>query len=223
VPAPPEYPPGRGLLAGKTVLITAAAGTGIGFATAKRCTEEGARVAITDIHERRLRESAAEIGAHAVLANVTSQDDVDRCFADVLGEFGHRRAREQRRPQWAARLQEMTDEQWTSVLDVTLTGTMRPRAALGHMGRRSGKRSSTTRREVVGWRARRGQSHYAAAKAGVMALTLRRDRVRRPGRHIRAVAPSCDARPSRQVTTGLIAQLDPGAFGRAAGPWESRT
>ena len=55
VPAPPEYPPGRGLLAGKTVLVTAAAGTGIGFATAKRCVEEGARVAITDIHERRLR------------------------------------------------------------------------------------------------------------------------------------------------------------------------
>jgi 3-oxoacyl-[acyl-carrier protein] reductase len=33
-PTPPPYPPGRNLLAGKTVLITAAAGTGIGFATA---------------------------------------------------------------------------------------------------------------------------------------------------------------------------------------------
>jgi 3-oxoacyl-[acyl-carrier protein] reductase len=55
VPVPPEYPPGRGLLAGKTVLVTAAAGSGIGFATAKRCVEEGAQVAITDIHERRLR------------------------------------------------------------------------------------------------------------------------------------------------------------------------
>ena len=68
------------------MLVTAAAGTGIGFATAKRCVEEGARVAITDIHERRLRESADELGAHAVLANVTSQDDVDRCFADVIAD-----------------------------------------------------------------------------------------------------------------------------------------
>ena len=46
------------LLAGKTVLVTAAAGTGIGFAAAKRCAEEGARVALSDRHERRLAESA---------------------------------------------------------------------------------------------------------------------------------------------------------------------
>src|SRR3989449_6691583 len=85
----PPYPTAHGLLEGKNVLVTAAAGTGIGFATAKRCVEEGARVAITDIHARRLAESAAELGAHAVLANVTSQDDVDQCFADVLGAFGH--------------------------------------------------------------------------------------------------------------------------------------
>ena len=39
--AAPDYVPGHGLLAGKAVLVTAAAGTGIGFATAKRCLEEG--------------------------------------------------------------------------------------------------------------------------------------------------------------------------------------
>ena len=58
----PPYPAsGKQLLAGKTVLVTAAAGTGIGFATARRCAEEGARVMISDFHERRLLESAAEI------------------------------------------------------------------------------------------------------------------------------------------------------------------
>ena len=40
------------------MLVTAAAGTGIGFATAKRCVEEGATVMISDIHERRLGEAA---------------------------------------------------------------------------------------------------------------------------------------------------------------------
>ena len=50
----PSYPPGHQLLAGKTVVITAAAGTGIGSATAKRCIEEGAQVVISDVHERRL-------------------------------------------------------------------------------------------------------------------------------------------------------------------------
>ena len=49
-PPIPLYPPGRNLLAGQTVLVTAAAGTGIGFAAAKRCLEEGARVLVSDIH-----------------------------------------------------------------------------------------------------------------------------------------------------------------------------
>jgi len=57
----PPYPLGHGLLAGKRVLVTAAAGTGIGFATAKRCAEEGAIVAISDRHERRLAESADQL------------------------------------------------------------------------------------------------------------------------------------------------------------------
>ena len=89
----PEYPPGRGLLAGKTVLVTAAAGTGIGFATAKRCVEEGARVAITDIHARRLAESAAELGAHAGLQGLFLYSRADTIYGgsnqiqrNVIGE-----------------------------------------------------------------------------------------------------------------------------------------
>ena len=62
----PPYPRGRSLLAGKTVLITAAAGTGIGFATAKRCAEEGARVMLSDLHERRLREAAEQLEEQTV-------------------------------------------------------------------------------------------------------------------------------------------------------------
>ena len=183
------------------MLVTAAAGTGIGFATAKRCTEEGARVAITDIHERRLRESAEELGAHAVLANVTSQDDVDRCFADVLGEFGHLDVLVNNAGLGGtARLDEMTDEQWSSVLDVTLTGTMRmTRAALQHMGPR-GSGAIVNNASVVGWRAQAGQSHYAAAKAGVMALTrCAGDRSRRARRaHQRGRAVTRDARAPRE-------------------------
>ncbi len=46
-----QYPKPHNLLDGKTVLITAAAGTGIGFAAATRCAEEGATVMISDIRE----------------------------------------------------------------------------------------------------------------------------------------------------------------------------
>ncbi len=51
---PLSYPEPKGLLKGKTVLVTAAAGTGIGFATAKRAAEEGAQLFVSDLHERRL-------------------------------------------------------------------------------------------------------------------------------------------------------------------------
>ena len=58
---PPSYPISHNLLKGKNVVITAAAGSGIGFAAAKRCVEEGAKVLISDIHERRLIKAAEKI------------------------------------------------------------------------------------------------------------------------------------------------------------------
>src|SRR5207245_8718494 len=65
-----------------------------------------------------------------------------------------------------ANVVDMTDEQWFAVLDVTLSGTFRcTRAALRHMvPRRSGVVVNNA--SVLGWRARVGQAHYRAAKAG---------------------------------------------------------
>ncbi len=80
-----------------------------------------------------------------------------------------------------AHLVDMTDDQWSRVLDVTLNGTFRcTRAALQHMLPR-GSGAVVNNASVLGWRAQEGQAHYAAAKAGVMALTrcARRSR-RRP-------------------------------------------
>jgi 3-oxoacyl-[acyl-carrier protein] reductase len=69
------------------------------------------------------------------------------------------------------RVVEMEDEEWQRVLDVTLTGTFRmTRAMLRRMQpRRAG--AIVNNASVLGWRAQKEQAHYAAAKAGVMALT----------------------------------------------------
>ncbi len=228
VPTPPVYPPARNLLAGKTVLITAAAGTGIGFATAKRAVEEGARVVINDIHQRRLQESLDQLGpnAHAVLGNVTVEDDVQRLI-DEAAEFGGGQLDvlvNNAGLGGTATLTEMTDEQWFSVLDVTLTGTMRmTRAALRHMGGQHGG-AIVNNASVVGWRAQEGQSHYAAAKAGVMALT-RCAAIEAAANNVRvnAVAPSLAMHPflAKVTTEELLAELETReAFGRAAEPWE---
>ena len=77
----PTPPAGRGLLAGKHVLVTAAAGTGIGNATARRCLEEGASLVVADKHERRLADTAEELGVPGVPCDVTVEEDVQRLFA----------------------------------------------------------------------------------------------------------------------------------------------
>ena len=47
----------------KVAIVTAAAGGGIGEATATRLAEEGAIVVVTDSHERRTRETVEELTA----------------------------------------------------------------------------------------------------------------------------------------------------------------
>src|SRR6202041_2764785 len=86
---------------------------------------------------------------------------------------------------------DMTDEQWALVLDVTLTGTFRcTRAALRHLYALGGG-VIVNNASVLGWRAQAGQAHYAAAKAGVMALTRCSAVEAAPhGVRVNAVAPS---------------------------------
>jgi 3-oxoacyl-[acyl-carrier protein] reductase len=219
------------LLAGKTVVVTAAAGTGIGFATARRCVEEGANVLISDLHERRLGEAADELARlsgrrpPAVVCNVTSEDDVTRLFDTAVAELGAVDVLVNNAGLGGeVDLVDMTDEQWNAVLDVTLNGTMRcTRAAMRHMMPR-GSGTIVNNSSVIGWRSQRGQCHYAAAKAGVMALTrCAAMEAAAAGVRVNCVAPSLAMHPflakvSNQEFLDSLAAAEP--FGRAAEPWE---
>jgi len=228
---PPDYVEGHGLLERRTVVVTAAAGTGIGFAVAKRCVEEGARVLISDIHERRLGEAVErleqETGHHVAhaLCNVTQQAEVDALFATAEAELGHVDVLMNNAGLGGtATVLEMTDEQWGNVIDVTLNGTFRAtRAALAHMVPR-GRGVIVNNASVVGWRAQEGQAHYAAAKAGVMAFTrCAALEAAHAGVRVNAVAPSLAMHPflAKVTTDELLAELTTReAFGRAAEPWE---
>jgi 3-oxoacyl-[acyl-carrier protein] reductase len=221
----PPYVEGHALLDGKGVLVTAAAGTGIGFATAKRCMEEGARVVISDKHERRLGESAAALGVPGIPCDVTQEDDVQRLFADAASELGGIDILVNNAGLGGtAELHEMTDDQWLVVLDVTLNGTFRcTRAALTRMYER-GSGVIVNNASVLGWRAQAGQAHYAAAKAGVMALTRCAAIEAAPhGVRVNAVSPSIAMHANLQkvVREGLLEELAAAeAFGRWAEPWE---
>ncbi|WP_327135547.1 SDR family oxidoreductase [Streptomyces sp. NBC_01343] len=232
-PNAPDYVPGHGLLQGRTAVITAAAGAGIGGATARRFLEEGARIVIGDAHARRLKETeqalAAEFGAGRVTSlpcDVTDEDQVGALF--TLAEQTHGGLDvvvNNAGLGGTAALVDMSDEQWGKVLDVTLNGTFRCTRAALRSFRASGRGGVVVNNaSVVGWRAQTGQAHYAAAKAGVMALTrCAALEAAEFGVRVNAVAPSLAMHPhlvkvtSEELLTELTARE---AFGRYAEPWE---
>ncbi len=230
-PAPPTEPPGRDLLAGRRVVITAAAGSGIGGSLARRCMLEGATVTISDAHERRLGETAdaleSEFGTRPAtfVCDVTDEESVSALVDGAIAEMGGYDT-------WMNNaglggnglLTELTDDQWSKVIDVTLTGTFRClRAALPHLyGQGDGVVVNNA--SVLGWRAQERQGHYAAAKAGVMALTRTAAvEAASHGVRVNAVSPSLamHANLAKVTPPGLLAELEAAeAFGRAAEPWE---
>jgi 3-oxoacyl-[acyl-carrier protein] reductase len=229
--APPEIG-GHGLLAGKIVVVTAAAGTGIGSATARRALAEGADVMISDHHERRLGETRDELAAlglgrvEAVVCDVTSTAQVDALVSSTTARFGRLDVLVNNAGLGGQTpVVDMTDEDWDRVLNVTLTSVMRStRAALGYFRDAGHGGAIVNNASVLGWRAQHSQSHYAAAKAGVMALT-RCSAIEAVefGVRINAVSPSIARHKFLEKTssTELLDQLSEGeAFGRAAEPWE---
>jgi len=216
----------HGLLAGKSVLVTAAAGTGIGFATAERCIAEGATVVISDAHERRLAESAEQLGSeHSVVCDVTDQAQVDAMLGYAEAAIGPLDIVVNNAGLGGtANLVDMTDEQWAKVLDVTLTGTFRCVRSTLRLMQARGSGVIVNNASVLGWRAQAGQAHYAAAKAGVMALTrCAAVEAAEFGVRVNAVAPSLAMHPflAKVTTDEVLEELTAReAFGRAAEPWE---
>ena len=226
----PKYPEGRNLFQDKNILITAAAGSGIGFSTAKRFLEEGANIFISDVHQGRLDEAIDDLRnlnlgkVNGCLCNVTNDEEIDSMFTEaiacysnlngVINNAGHG---------GESVLEDMTNDAWDLVMDVTLNGAMKiMRAAIPVLKDTQGVIVNNA--SVLGWRAQAGQSHYAAAKAGVMALTrcVALETVDY-GIRINAVAPSLAMNPHLSKTSSdeLIAELESKeAFGRGAEPWE---
>src|SRR5271165_3447987 len=122
----PEYVQGHGLLDGRVVVITAAAGAGIGSALGRRCLEEGAKaIVIGDVHEprlasvtERLRQSFGEQRVASVICDVSKESEIGDMLdaAETFGgvdTFINNAGLGGSVP-----ILDMTDEQWSQVLDV---------------------------------------------------------------------------------------------------------
>jgi 3-oxoacyl-[acyl-carrier protein] reductase len=230
----PEYVRGHGLIDGRSVLITAAAGAGIGFAAAQRAAEEGARaIVLSDIHEGRLQSAVEKLKEESGLqdvwgkvGNVAVEDDV-RALVDFAEEkLGGTDILINNAGLGTSKLLiEMEDDEWHKVIDVTLNGTMRmTRYMMKVMKEREKGGVIVNNASVLGWRAQKEQAHYAAAKAGVMALT-RCAAIEAAEFNVRinAVSPSIVLHPMlrKSAPQELLDELEAKeAYGRAAEAWE---
>ena len=190
-------------LTDRVVIVTGAA-AGIGRATALRFADEGARVACWDIRDASatLTAELASRGAKSLfhVADVAKASSVMQALTATLAAFGRVDVlvnnagivRDAQLVKWqdGAQVSAMTDEQWHAVVDVNLTGVFNcTRAVAPHMIR--AKRGVVlSAASVVGLYGNFGQTNYAAAKAGVIAMT--RTWARELGRHgirVNAIAP----------------------------------
>ena len=230
-PAPP-YPSGHSLLEGRSVLVTASAGTGIGFAAAKRCAEEGARVMLSDVHAGRLARFADELEdkiGRAVArqtCDVRSNKEVAALIRqaeetfDGLDVLVNNAGLGMTKP-----LVETSDEEWLNLMDINLSGPFRTtRAALPGMIER-GRGSIINISSICAWRAEAGQSAYGASKAGVLAFTRCTASEAAPyGIRVNAVVPSLAIHPHLEKVSSpeFLEQMvrENEILGRAAETWE---
>lgn len=148
----------------RSVLVTGG-NRGIGLATARAFAEQGYKVAVTH------RGSGAPEGLYGVCCDVTDTAAVDAAFSEVEAEHGPVEVLVSNAGITEdTLLLRMTEEQFTRVLDVNLTGAYRvaKRAASGMLRKRWGRMVFIS--SVVGLSGGPGQVNYAASKAGLVGL-----------------------------------------------------
>jgi 3-oxoacyl-[acyl-carrier protein] reductase len=180
----------------KVVVVTGAA-RGIGKAIALAFAKEGADIVISDILETEAQEVVKEIqalGRKAIAAkvNVANKAEVEASIQKTIDTFGKidilvNNAGIVR----SSMIQNMTEEQWDSVIDVDLKGTFNyVQAVAPHMMKQKyGKIVNVS--STSGHIGFTGNVNYAAAKGGCDALTKTAAKeFARYGINVNAVAPS---------------------------------
>lgn len=156
----------------KVAIITGAA-KGIGFATAQRFAQEGAKVMIADINLESIKGAAAKIlHAEPYEMNVTDRASIQAVVDQVMQR--HRRIDiliNNAGITQDARLIKMTEAQFDNVIDVNLKGVFNcTQLIVPHM-LEAGSGAVVNASSVVGLYGNFGQTNYSATKFGVIGFT----------------------------------------------------
>lgn len=178
-----------GLLDGQRAIVTGG-GSGIGRATARRMAAEGAAVAVIDLDAASAEAVADEIGGTAHQADVghpeglkAAVDEAVRALGGLTTLFNNAGTGNQ------APLHEWDPEEWDRLVRVNLTGVyLGFRAAVPHILAAGGGCIVSTA-SISGTRPAAGEAPYAAAKAGVAAITASAALEYGPHIRVNAVSP----------------------------------
>ena len=160
-------------LSGKNSLITGASG-GIGGAIAKSLHAQGATVGLSGTRIEPLEALAAELGdrAYVLPCNLSDAEAVTVLPKAATAAMGSVDILVNNAGITRDNLfMRMSDEEWSSVLEVNLTSTMRlcKGAIRGMMKARWGRIINIS--SIVGSTGNPGQANYAASKAGVVGMS----------------------------------------------------
>lgn len=159
-------------LDGKTALITGA-GRGIGLAFARAYVAEGAQVMIADIDLPRAQAAAAQIGAQAVVMDVTRQDSIDAAVAETVARLGRIDILVNNAALFtAAPIADIERRDFDRVFAVNVAGTLFTMQAVArHMIARGGGGKIVNMASQAGRRGEALVAVYCASKAAIISLT----------------------------------------------------
>ena len=208
-------------LSNRTALITGG-GQGLGFAVATKLAKLGAKIAINDIAPERATKAAdriadaSDVRTHAILADITKKDDVDRMVNDAVSTLGGLHILINNAGiLYPTSVADTPEEEWDRVIEVNLKGTfLCAQAALAPMNAARWGRivnfSSTAGKTV----STLGGAHYTASKAGVLGFTRHLAKeVAGDGITVNAVCPGLiDTEMSRTIIDDAQAQAYADSF-----------
>ncbi len=208
-------------LTDKTALVTGASG-GIGAEIARVLHAAGATVALSGTRVEPLEALAAELGerAHVLPCNLSDMAAVDALPKQAIEAMGRVDILVNNAGITRDNLfMRMSDEDWSNVMDVNLTATMKLcRGVLrGMMKARWGRIINIS--SVVGAIGNPGQANYAASKAGMIGMSKSLAyEVASRGITVNAVAPGFITTPMTDKLTddqksGLLSQIPAGRMG----------